>query len=93
MSGTMSMTQPGPVTLIAMGGGSLVATLALTPVVIWAFSTRGILDHPTARSSHDRPVVRGVGLAPAVVALIGWLLIYLLILAILRLGDRTAEPA
>jgi uncharacterized protein YggT (Ycf19 family) len=29
----------------------------------------------------------------AVVALIGWLLIYLLIMAILRLGDRTPEPA
>jgi YggT family protein len=28
----------------------------------------------------------------AVVALVGWLLIYLLIMAILRLGDRTAEP-
>jgi hypothetical protein len=28
-----------------------------------------------------------------VVALIGWLLIYLLIMAILRLGDRTPEPA
>ena len=28
----------------------------------------------------------------AVVALIGWLLIYLLIMAILRLGDRTPEP-
>lgn len=39
------------------------ATVVLTPVAIAGLRRWRILDHPNERSSHDRPVIRGGGLA------------------------------
>jgi UDP-GlcNAc:undecaprenyl-phosphate/decaprenyl-phosphate GlcNAc-1-phosphate transferase len=51
---------------------ALVLSLALTPAVLLLLSRWHVLDRPTARSSHDRPVVRGGGLAVALAAVSAW---------------------
>ena len=44
---------------------ALVATLAFVPVAMLVLRRMGVFDHPTARSSHNRPTLRGGGIAPA----------------------------
>jgi UDP-N-acetylmuramyl pentapeptide phosphotransferase/UDP-N-acetylglucosamine-1-phosphate transferase len=44
---------------------ALVGTLALVPVAMLVLGRMRVFDHPTARSSHNRPTLRGGGLAPA----------------------------
>ena len=45
---------------------AFVCTLGLVPVAMVALRRVGVFDHPTRRSSHSRPVLRGGGIAPAV---------------------------
>jgi UDP-N-acetylmuramyl pentapeptide phosphotransferase/UDP-N-acetylglucosamine-1-phosphate transferase len=45
-------------------------TAVLSPVVLFAVRRAGMLDVPTARSSHSTPVPRGGGVAPAIGAVI-----------------------
>jgi len=52
-------------TSIAAATAALAATALLTPLTIVALRRAGVLDIPNARSSHDAPTVRGVGIAPA----------------------------
>lgn len=42
--------------------------LVLAPFVIVALTRRGVLDFPNERSSHERPIPRGGGIAPAAAA-------------------------
>ena len=56
---------------------SLSAVIALvsavtTAVLIGLLRRRAILDHPNARSSHDRPTPRGGGLAVVPITLLAW---------------------
>jgi UDP-GlcNAc:undecaprenyl-phosphate/decaprenyl-phosphate GlcNAc-1-phosphate transferase len=46
-------------------------TLVLSPVVLFGLKRAGVLDVPSARSSHDRPIPRAGGIAPAIGALVG----------------------
>ena len=57
---------------IAMTGGGLALLLSLLlPFVIRPLLVRlGIMDIPSERSSHERPVLRGLGLA-ALIAILG----------------------
>jgi UDP-N-acetylmuramyl pentapeptide phosphotransferase/UDP-N-acetylglucosamine-1-phosphate transferase len=59
---------------------ALVMALALTPVAIWVLRRWQVMDVPNSRSSHDRPTVRGGGLA-------------LLAAAAIAMGVVTSEPA
>jgi UDP-N-acetylmuramyl pentapeptide phosphotransferase/UDP-N-acetylglucosamine-1-phosphate transferase len=45
-------------------------TLAVTPLVLVVLRRAHVVDHPTARSSHDQPTPRGGGIALALSALI-----------------------
>lgn len=47
------------------------ATIVLMPTTIVILRRLGVLDYPNARSSHDRPVIRGGGLAVLLGALVG----------------------
>lgn len=49
--------------------GVLIASLALVPLSVPLLRRFNVIDAPSVRSSHDRPTLRGGGLAPAVVAL------------------------
>lgn len=53
-------------TALTPAGATLVATGVLTPLAILVLGRAGVLDVPSARSSHDLPTVRGAGIAPAV---------------------------
>lgn len=56
-----------------MTAGAVLAsavTLILTPILIGGLSRVGLFDHPNSRSSHDRPTIRGGGLALASGALV-----------------------
>jgi UDP-GlcNAc:undecaprenyl-phosphate GlcNAc-1-phosphate transferase len=55
------------------GGFSLAVSLICAPAVLALLRRRGILDHPSPRSSHVAPVPRGGGIAPACAALTGLL--------------------
>lgn len=55
-----------------MAGAVFLATVVLTRGLIGYLATRAILDHPNARSSHDRPTPRGGGLAVTPVVFIAW---------------------
>lgn len=48
---------------LACAFAATVSYLSARFVVIPVLHRRGVLDHPTARSSHDRPVARGGGVA------------------------------
>lgn len=62
------MTDLGRVGVLAFA-----VSLAATPAVTVALAARNKLDHPNARSSHDRPVPRGGGLATIAATLVGTL--------------------
>lgn len=51
--------------LLALG-----LTAALVPVVLAAMRQLQVIDNPSERSSHDRPTVRGGGVAPAIAMLV-----------------------
>jgi UDP-N-acetylmuramyl pentapeptide phosphotransferase/UDP-N-acetylglucosamine-1-phosphate transferase len=57
--------------LLPLAGASVFATAALT-LVHRLLSRWQVVDVPNARSSHDRPVLRGGGLAPAAAIVLGW---------------------
>ena len=48
---------------------------AATALVLRQLRTRAILDHPNERSSHDRAVPRGGGIAVMAVVAVGWCLL------------------
>jgi UDP-N-acetylmuramyl pentapeptide phosphotransferase/UDP-N-acetylglucosamine-1-phosphate transferase len=52
-------------------GCALVSAAATGLVLLW-LRRQAILDHPNDRSSHDRPVPRGAGLAVIPVILVAW---------------------
>jgi UDP-GlcNAc:undecaprenyl-phosphate GlcNAc-1-phosphate transferase len=56
--------------MLARGVLALAVTGALAPLVLVALRRARVLDHPSERSSHDRPTPRGGGVAPAVGALV-----------------------
>jgi UDP-N-acetylmuramyl pentapeptide phosphotransferase/UDP-N-acetylglucosamine-1-phosphate transferase len=49
-------------TLIAASAVAAGGVVGLTPVAARVLSRRGVVDRPNARSSHERPTVRGAGL-------------------------------
>lgn len=51
--------------------GAIISNLGLTPWVIKQLLRRSILDIPNARSSHDAPIPRGVGILIIVTWLLG----------------------
>lgn len=51
-------------------GLSLVLPFAVKPVLV----RLGIMDVPTARSSHERPILRGLGLAVLIAMLVGYVI-------------------
>lgn len=60
-------------------GGVTLALSLLLPVVVRPLLVRlGIMDVPNERSSHDRPVLRGLGLAVLVAMVVGYALALLL---------------
>jgi UDP-GlcNAc:undecaprenyl-phosphate GlcNAc-1-phosphate transferase len=67
---------------------ALSVTLLLAPLVLALLRRRQVLDHPSERSSHESPVPRGGGLAPAVGALIA-----LAVMPALTLRERAAMGA
>lgn len=48
-------------------------TIAVAPLVLMVLRRRAVLDHPNDRSSHQHPTPRGLGLAPAIGALVAML--------------------
>lgn len=66
----MTFTDPTGVALIA-GGVTLVLSLGLPPLLRPLLERLGIIDVPNERSSHARPVLRGMGLAVLVAMLAG----------------------
>lgn len=48
---------------LASGVSAAVSYLSARFVVIPVLQRRGVLDHPSARSSHDQPIARGGGIA------------------------------
>ena len=69
-----------PLALALLAGGVTLVLSALLPVVVRPLLvTLGIMDVPNERSSHDRPVLRGLGLAVLIAIAVGggvgvWLL-------------------
>ncbi len=61
--------------------GTALVSLAATGLILRQLRTRGIVDDPNERSSHDTPTPRGGGLAVVVVLLAAW---------VLSLGDNFA---
>ncbi|HUP71261.1 MAG TPA: glycosyltransferase family 4 protein [Acidimicrobiales bacterium] len=51
-------------------GLAFAVTLALAPLILVLLRRRALLDHPNDRSSHESPTPRGLGLAPAIGALV-----------------------
>jgi UDP-GlcNAc:undecaprenyl-phosphate GlcNAc-1-phosphate transferase len=56
-------------TLAARGLLAAGVSVALGPLVLLLLRRGGVLDHPSERSSHSKPVHRGGGIAPAIGAL------------------------
>ncbi len=55
---------------LVRGATALAVALALAPLVLVLLRRANLLDHPSERSSHAAPVLRGGGLAPALGALV-----------------------
>jgi UDP-N-acetylmuramyl pentapeptide phosphotransferase/UDP-N-acetylglucosamine-1-phosphate transferase len=53
-------------------GAVVLVTIVSTRGLIGYLEARAILDHPNARSSHDRPTPRGGGLAVTPVVVVAW---------------------
>lgn len=49
-----------------LGGGALLLSILLPFVIKPLLARLGVIDIPSDRSSHDRPVIRGMGLAAAI---------------------------
>jgi glycosyltransferase WbpL len=64
------------VELTLIGVATLLASAALTLVVIRLALSQGLLDVPNARSSHSNPTPRGGGLAIALAASAGFCVLY-----------------
>jgi UDP-N-acetylmuramyl pentapeptide phosphotransferase/UDP-N-acetylglucosamine-1-phosphate transferase len=60
-------------TLLLLTAAVFAASWAGTGAVIYWLRRRMILDHPVERSSHDRPVPKGGGLAVTSTVLLAWL--------------------
>lgn len=61
-----------PLSVALLSGGlTLVLSLALPLVVKPLLVRLGIMDVPSARSSHDRPILRGLGLAVLIAMAVG----------------------
>lgn len=56
--------------MVAAALVAFLLTAALVPLVEVGLRRRNIVDHPTSRSSHDRPTLRGGGVAPAAAVLV-----------------------
>lgn len=61
----------GPTTVLIAGLTALVLGLVLQPIAIRFLRRRGVLDHPSHRSSHAVPTVRGGGVALVTALLLG----------------------
>ena len=61
----MNATETLVAALVALG-----LTVGLLPGVALVLRRLGAFDHPTHRSSHDRPTLRGGGIAPALAMLV-----------------------
>ena len=62
--------------------GTALVSLAATGLIIRVLKSRGIVDRPNERSSHDTPTPRGGGRAVIMVLLVAW---------VLSLGDNVAS--
>lgn len=61
-------------TFLALGA-TLVVSLVVPSVLAPLLRRRGVMDVPNERSSHSRPVVRGVGISPMVAVAVGYLIV------------------
>ncbi len=61
-------TIPPPVVTAAIS--AFIASLVFTPIAIRLLTKAGVFDVPSARSSHLKPVVRGLGIAVIPVAIV-----------------------
>ncbi len=57
-------------TMVVPAAVALAASLAVAPLVLAVLRRAQVLDHPSDRSSHTKPVPRGGGVAPALGALL-----------------------
>lgn len=58
-----------------LGIAAAAVTVLATGLVLWQLRARQILDHPNERSSHDRAVPRGGGIAVMATLTVGWCLL------------------
>jgi len=58
-----------------LGIAAATASVFTTGVVLWRLRVHQILDHPNERSSHDRAVPRGGGIAVMATLAVGWFLL------------------
>lgn len=61
-----------------LGGGAFLISVLLPFVIKPLLSRWGVIDIPSDRSSHSRPVIRGMGLAPAAAVAVTYTLALLL---------------
>ena len=61
------------VTVFGSAGIALILSLLLPTVIKPLLRRLGIVDIPNERSSHERPVLRGLGLAVLIALVLGWL--------------------
>ena len=61
-----------------LGGGALLISVLLPFVIKPLLARWGVIDIPSDRSSHDRPVIRGMGLAVAVAIVVMYTLALIL---------------
>ena len=58
-----------------LGIAAATAAVFITGIVLWRLRAHQILDHPNERSSHDRAVPRGGGIAVMATSAVGWCLL------------------
>lgn len=69
--------------------GAVLSWAICRTAVIPVLSRFGVLDHPSARSSHDQPVVRGGGIG----VVVGWAVSFSLGALVLSLIGEVGDPA
>ncbi|MEX2394064.1 MAG: glycosyltransferase family 4 protein [Actinomycetota bacterium] len=57
---------------MASGLVAFIVAIVSTPIVIAVLRRSAVMDVPNARSSHDKPVVRGGGISIGIATLTGW---------------------
>ncbi|QIM19669.1 UDP-phosphate alpha-N-acetyl-D-fucosaminephosphotransferase [Leucobacter coleopterorum] len=75
--------------LLVFGGGTLVLSSLLPFVVKPLLMRLGIMDVPSERSSHDRPILRGLGLAVLIAMMLSLVAVFLFALSVAPGADAS----